>query len=115
MLEKALKKAKKDEVTKVPINFQAPIDLKEDFEKMCKSHKVSVTSMLISLMEVALEEFEEYHTNMLIDGDIEVMKAKARVLRNKVEQMEDAGAEDIPEYAEARLELAKLDQILTKL
>ncbi|MDD2839311.1 hypothetical protein [Sulfuricurvum sp.] len=56
MLQRALEKAKKDDDKKVSINFQTPSLLKEEFEKLCKESGVSVTAMLNSLMEVALEE-----------------------------------------------------------
>ncbi len=56
MLQRALEKAKRGDDKKVNINFQVPSLLKEEFEKLCKESGVSVTAMLNSLMEVAIEE-----------------------------------------------------------
>ncbi len=56
MYNKALKKALSAEQKKVGFNLQLPIGLKKDFENLCKSNNVSVTSMIISLIEVTLEE-----------------------------------------------------------
>ncbi len=58
MLNRALSKAKKEGGKKVPINFQVPSDLKEQFENLCKKNEVSITSMLAGLMETVLEEAE---------------------------------------------------------
>ncbi len=56
MLQQALQKAKKEEEKKVSINFQVPYSLKEEFDNLCRDNKVSLTAMLNSLMEVALDE-----------------------------------------------------------
>lgn len=56
MLSRALDKAKKEGGKKIPINFQVPGELKEQFDNLCKKNEVSVTSMLTGLMETALEE-----------------------------------------------------------
>ena len=64
MLQRAFDKAKKGEDKKVSINFQVPSMLKEEFERLCKESGVSVTAMLNSLIEVAIEE----HQGISIDG-----------------------------------------------
>ena len=56
MYKQALKKAQSAEQKKVGFNLQLPVGLKKDFEKLCKANSVSVTSMIVSLIEVALEE-----------------------------------------------------------
>ena len=58
MLNRALDIAKSEGGKKVSINFQVPMDIKEQFDKLCKSNNVSVTSMLTALMTTALEEAE---------------------------------------------------------
>jgi len=68
MLSRALTKAKKEGGKKVAINFQVPINLKEDFEKLCKKNEVSVTSMLIGLIETALEEAEGVYFELTPDA-----------------------------------------------
>jgi len=56
MYKKARKKAQNAEQKKVGFNLQLPVGLKKDFEKLCKADGVSVTSMIVSLIEVTLEE-----------------------------------------------------------
>jgi len=56
MLKQALAKAKKENEKKVSINFQVPISLKEEFDNLCRNNTVSLTAMLNSLMEVAIDE-----------------------------------------------------------
>lgn len=56
MYKQALKKAQNAEQKKVGFNLQLPVGLKKDFEKLCKANGVSVTSMIVSLIEVTLEE-----------------------------------------------------------
>ena len=56
MYKQALKKAQNAEQKKVGFNLQLPVGLKKDFDKLCKADGVSVTSMIVSLIEVTLEE-----------------------------------------------------------
>ncbi len=56
MYKKALNNARGKDQKKVGFNLQVPVDLKIEFENMCKEDGVSMTSMLNSLMEVSLEE-----------------------------------------------------------
>jgi len=56
MYKKAKAKAQRAEQKKVGFNLQLPVGLKKDFEKLCKADGVSVTAMIISLIEVTLEE-----------------------------------------------------------
>jgi len=56
MLNKALKKAKREGDTKVSVTFQVNSELKKEFEKLCKDEGVSMTAMLAALMETAIEE-----------------------------------------------------------
>ena len=80
MLSRALSKAKKEGGKKVPINFQVPSQLKEDFEHLCKTNEVSLTSMLIALMETAIEEAQGVYFEMNPDVLI--------TLNNKIEELE---------------------------
>lgn len=63
MLKRALNKAKKGDDKKVNINFQVPSTLREEFDKLCKDNNVSLTSMLNSLIEVAIEENQGFSIN----------------------------------------------------
>ncbi len=89
MLNRALDKAKKEGGKKVPINFQVPSDLKEQFENLCKKNEVSVTSMLTALMETALDEakgiYYELDANSLLSINhriIEIEKELDSVYRH---------------------------------
>jgi len=69
MLKKALQKAKKEEEKKVSINFQVPLSLKEKFDNLCRENEVSLTALLNSLMQTAIEE-DNIETYNIIRGDI---------------------------------------------
>lgn len=56
MYKMAVKKAQSADIKKVGFNLQIPSDLKFEFENQCKQDNVTVTSMIISLMEVSLVE-----------------------------------------------------------
>jgi len=79
MLNRALSKAKKEGGKKIPINFQVPIELKSDFEDLCKKNSVSITSMLIGLMETAIEEAQ----GVFYDINIESMLA----INNRINEL----------------------------
>jgi hypothetical protein len=56
MYKEAVKKAQNVDGKKVGFNLQIPSYLKGEFEHQCKQDNVTVTSMIISLMEVSLVE-----------------------------------------------------------
>lgn len=56
MYKQAVKKAQSAESKKVGFNLQIPMDFKSEFERQCKQDNVTVTSMILSLMEVSLVE-----------------------------------------------------------
>lgn len=56
MLHDALELASKRSGKKVPINFQVPLELKDNFDDLCNRYGVSVTGLLIALMEIALND-----------------------------------------------------------
>ena len=55
-LNKALVKAKRNDEEKVGLNIKIPISLKNEFDELCKNNGVSMTAMMLSLIEVAIEE-----------------------------------------------------------
>lgn len=55
-LDSALKFAKNASAEKVPFRFQFPIDTKEEFEKLCQKHNVSLTDMILGLINSAIDE-----------------------------------------------------------
>ena len=61
--QEALKKAKQSDEEKVGLNIKIPISLKEKFETICKKNEVSMTNMMLSLIEVAIEEYENTEDN----------------------------------------------------
>jgi len=75
MLKQALQKAKKVEDKKVSINFQVPASLKEEFDNLCRTNSVSLTAMLNSLMEVALDE-----SKGLINNDVDINELQSKLM-----------------------------------
>ncbi len=59
MLNKAIKLAKGTEEPKIGLSVQVPKSLKDDFENICKENNVSMSSMLLSLIQVAVDEIKE--------------------------------------------------------
>lgn len=59
MLKKAIDLAKGNEEPKVGLSVQVPKSLKDDFENICKDNNVSMSSMLLSLIQVAVDEIKE--------------------------------------------------------
>ena len=55
-LDSAIKFAKNVGADKVPFRFQFPVDIKEDFEELCKKHNVSMTDMILGLIKSAIDE-----------------------------------------------------------
>ncbi len=56
MLSKAIKLAKGTEEPKIGLSVQVPKSLKDEFETICKENNVSMSSMLLSLIQVAIDE-----------------------------------------------------------
>lgn len=123
MLQRALEKAKRGDDKKVNINFQVPSLLKEEFEKLCKESGVSVTAMLNSLMEVAIEEklglsINDQDTMKLLD---ELDRAKKSFMQ--ANQMVENGdnyvtaidGTEIDFSLEAKIASAKIDAITIEL
>ena len=81
MLNRALSKAKREGGKKVPINFQVPGELKEQFEELCKKNEVSITSMLTGLMETAIEEAQGIY--------YEVDASSLLALHNRMKEVND--------------------------
>lgn len=123
MLQRALDKAKRGDDKKVNINFQVPSLLKEEFEKLCKESGVSVTAMLNSLMEVAIEEklglsINDQDTMKLLD---ELDRAKKTLIQAN-QMIEDGDryvtaidGTEIDFSLEAKIALAKINAITIEL
>lgn len=104
MLKKALQKAKKGEDKKVSINFQVPSLLKEDFEILCRDHNVSVTAMLNSLMEVAIDENNQTSKDESVNSLQDTIISMSQLIENNVDES-DVGFDPmlIKSAAEAKL------------
>ena len=92
MLNRALSKAKKEGGKKVPINFQVPSELKEQFENLCKRNEVSLTSMLNGLMETAMEEAEGIYFELDTEGLLSINN-RILQLEKTIFDIEDNGLE----------------------
>jgi antitoxin component of RelBE/YafQ-DinJ toxin-antitoxin module len=123
MLQRALEKAKRGDDKKVNINFQVPSILKDEFEKLCKESGVSVTAMLNSLMEVALEEklglsINDQDTMKLLD---ELDRAKKsfmqanQMVENGDQYVTATDGTEIDFSLEAKIASAKIEAIAIEL
>lgn len=77
MLFRALDLAKKEGSKKVPVNFQVYPELKEEFEKLCKTNNVSITAMLTALMEASIEEAQGIYFHLDVNT---LMQINQRIL-----------------------------------
>lgn len=75
-LDSAIKFAKNATAEKVPFRFQFPVDTKEEFEELCEKHKVSMTDMILGLINSAIDE-DKGLTNVSVVNII-----------NKIEELE---------------------------
>ena len=62
MYKSALLKSKSINELKIGLSVQVPKGLKDEFESICKENNVSMSSMLLSLIYVVVEE----HNNRLL-------------------------------------------------
>jgi hypothetical protein len=128
MFTRALNKAKRDGKKKIPINFQVHQEIKSDFEKLCKDHNVSLTSMLTGLMETSLEESQGIYHDLDAQGMLS-MHYRINELTKEVnsyyqtdtgtgERVLNEGLYDIPiamhQYNETVYELSRLKTIFQK-
>ena len=124
MLNRALEKAKKEGGKKVPINFQVPSDLKEEFENLCKKNGVSVTSMLTALMETALDEakgiYYELDANSLLSINHRILEIEKELDsfyhhfgldENEIIKGIGSNPEHYLEYMSSKNELSRLTKI----
>lgn len=106
-IKKAFKNAKSMEEEKVGLNIKVPISLKNDFEEACKNHGVSMTSMMLSLIKMTVEEYQESQLN-----PAETM-ARIAELEEYFERYEGpTGREDEREYYKNKYELEKLESFM---
>ena len=91
MLFRALDLAKKEGSKKVPVNFQVYPELKDEFEKLCKTNNVSITAMLTGLMEASLEEAKGIYFHLDVNT---LMQINQRILEIEKEMSSMCNFED---------------------
>lgn len=64
-IKKVFERAARSPEDKVQISFLVTPRLKKQFEGVCKANEVSVTKMLIALMEISIED-ENEDTNSVL-------------------------------------------------
>lgn len=82
MLSKAIKLAKGTEEPKIGLSVQVPKSLKDDFENICKDCNVSMSSMLLSLIQVVVDEVKEKEALISeIEKDIALLDNQRDILQ----------------------------------
>lgn len=56
IFDRALLRAKRTDSERVGLNIKIPVELKNEFDKVCRKHGISMTSMMLSLIETAIDE-----------------------------------------------------------
>ncbi len=106
-IKKAFRNARSMEEEKVGLNIKVPISLKNDFEEACKNNGASMTSMMLSLMKITVEEYQE--------SQLDPAEAMARIaeLKEYFEHYEGPESrKDEREYYKNKYELQKLEAFM---
>lgn len=112
LLEKSLQKAKRTEDEKVGLNIKVPIGMKNEFDELCKQHGVSMTSMMLSLIETIIEESR---------GNIDARELEFKRLANQAISdneewcehfLNNVDPDHISTYTEKTAETQRLKQLL---
>ena len=95
-IDRALAKAKSTDGEKVGLNIKVPIGLKNEFDAVCKKNGVSMTSMMLSLIETVIDESKGIQDAKEIEFQ--------RLLRNRIsfltEQIQYFESNVDPDYFE---------------
>lgn len=94
MLSKAIKLAKGTEEPKIGLSVQVPKSLKDEFENICKENNVSMSSMLLSLIQVAIDESKNENRSI---GAIKAELSALYASRKSIEEVMDKTGERILE------------------
>ncbi len=94
MLSKAIKLAKGNEEPKIGLSVQVPKNLKDEFENICKENNVSMSSMLLSLIQVAIDESKNENRSI---GTIKAELSALYASRKSIEEVMDKTGERILE------------------
>lgn len=66
-LNNAVKFAKNKKVVKVPFRFQFPVDTKEEFKELCEKYDITMSNMILGLIENSILKDKE---DILLDLDV---------------------------------------------
>ena len=100
-LDNALKFAKNATAEKVPFRFQFPVDTKEEFEELCEKHKVSMTDMILGLINSAIDE-DKGLTNVSVINIINKIEELEKQYVNLSKVHNDTG-DDVMECADGTI------------
>jgi len=64
VLTSTLRKAKRTDEEKVGLSIKVPISLKNEFDDVCRKNGVSMTTMILALMEVVVDEDKGLHQDI---------------------------------------------------
>jgi len=92
-LNKALMKAKRTDEEKVGLNIKVPISLKNNFDALCKKNSVSMTSMMLALIENAVDEDTDTN-NLALDVLLDRL-ADARSRKKSYEDLYEKAGENV--------------------
>ncbi|MDQ1244006.1 MAG: hypothetical protein QG559_1050 [Campylobacterota bacterium] len=94
MLKRAIELAKGNEEPKIGLSVQVPKSLKDDFESICKFNNVSMSSMLLSLIQVVVDDNKKRETIIKnIEYDIAQLEREKAILKNVYDKY---GVEELP-------------------
>lgn len=83
MLSKAIRLAKGTEEPKIGLSVQVPKSLKVEFENICIKNGISMSSMLLSLIQVAVDE------DLIADKNVDTVSSLQSTLMTMNELIEN--------------------------
>ncbi len=106
-INKAYQKASLKSESKVGLNIKIPISLKDAFDEACKARGVSMTAMMLSLVELVVDDYQA--------NNIDPAEAMAKI--SELEEYFDdfSGPEDREdewEFYKKNYELRKLKKLM---
>ncbi|WP_294956989.1 hypothetical protein [Sulfurovum sp.] len=111
-LEKALNKAKRTDEEKVGLNIKVPVGLKNEFEEVCKKHGVSMTSMMLSLIETIVDESHGIRDAKEIEFQ-RLLNDRISLLNEQIKHFEDnVDPEYFDNYKSMQSERSRLELLL---
>lgn len=112
MLRKAIELAKGNEEPKVGLSVQVPKSLKDEFENICKENNVSMSSMLLSLIQVAVDESKHSEPNVMkMNEELNKLKRTRRSIEETIDKTGETELEDtngVIHYLDRDLKSVKL-------